>query len=91
MGARKKVGVTDLRTGPLGIEPSDDDSQRLTEQALTQPPYPDGTKYGTKTFPEPLADADLGAIVSAWPELPEAIRAGMVAMVRAASGSGSRA
>jgi len=30
---------------------------------------------------------DLAAVVDAWPELPEAIKAGIVAMVRAASGS----
>jgi hypothetical protein len=29
-------------------------------------------------------DPDLAAVVAAWPELPEAIRAGIVAMVRAA-------
>jgi hypothetical protein len=31
-------------------------------------------------------DPDLAAVVVAWPNLPEAIRAGIVAMVRAASG-----
>ncbi len=29
----------------------------------------------------------IGAIVAGWPELPEAIKAGMVAMAKAASGS----
>ena len=33
-------------------------------------------------------DPDLAAVVDAWPGLPEAIRAGIMAMVRAASGSG---
>ena len=32
-----------------------------------------------KTYP------DLAAVVAAWPELPEAIRAGIVAMVKAAA------
>ena len=32
-------------------------------------------------------DPGLAAVVAAWPELPEAIRAGIVAMVKAASGS----
>jgi hypothetical protein len=32
-----------------------------------------------------VADADLAAVVDAWPELPEAIRAGILAMVKAAS------
>jgi hypothetical protein len=31
---------------------------------------------------------DLAAVVDAWPELPEAIKAGIAAMVKAASGSG---
>ena len=31
-------------------------------------------------------DPDLAAIVEAWPSLPEALRAGILAMVRAANG-----
>jgi hypothetical protein len=31
-------------------------------------------------------DPDLAAVVAAWPELPVAIRAGIVAMIKAASG-----
>jgi hypothetical protein len=33
------------------------------------------------------ADPDLAAVISAWDRLPEAVRAGIVAMVKAASGS----
>ncbi len=33
--------------------------------------------------PEALGDADLRMVVEAWPTLPEAIRAGVLAMVRA--------
>jgi hypothetical protein len=39
----------------------------------------------------PLAaptDRDLATVVDAWPELPEAIKAGIVAMVKAAPGEG---
>jgi hypothetical protein len=36
---------------------------------------------------ETLADADLRVVVDAWPTLPEAIRSGMVAMVKAAKSS----
>ena len=32
---------------------------------------------------------DLAAVVEAWPDLPEALRLGIVAMVKAASGQGS--
>jgi hypothetical protein len=31
-------------------------------------------------------DPGLAAVVAAWPELPEAVRAGIVAMVKAAAG-----
>ena len=31
---------------------------------------------------------DLAEVIDAWPELPEAIRAGILAMVRASSGNG---
>jgi hypothetical protein len=31
-----------------------------------------------------VADADLAAVVSAWPELPQPIKAGILAMVKAA-------
>ncbi len=41
-----------------------------------------GTTSGTK--PAPI-DPDLAAVVKAWPELPEAVKAGIVAMVKAAS------
>ncbi|NOS99622.1 MAG: hypothetical protein HOP29_03240 [Phycisphaerales bacterium] len=48
------------------------------------------TKYGTKSAPEPAGmndrtDPELAAVVAAWPTLPDAIRAGIVAMVRAAA------
>ncbi len=32
-------------------------------------------------------EPDLGAVIRAWPELPEAVKVGIVAMVRAAGGS----
>lgn len=34
-----------------------------------------------------LNDPDLEAVVSAWPQLPSALKAGIVAMVRAADGA----
>ena len=50
--------------------------------------------YGKRVEPLPSylptdirqSDPDLLAVAEAWPELPEAIRAGILAMVRAASG-----
>ena len=35
--------------------------------------------------PERAPDPDLAAVVAAWPSLPEALRAGIVAMVKAAA------
>jgi hypothetical protein len=40
------------------------------------------TQSATRSLPE---DAELAAVVEAWDRLPEAIRAGIVAMVKAAS------
>ena len=46
-------------------------------------------KRAARNEPPPDASTDphLAAVVAAWSELPEAIRAGIVAMVKAASGS----
>ena len=43
----------------------------------------DGAGVIRGTFPNP-EDADLHAIADAWPTLPEALKAGILAMVRAA-------
>jgi hypothetical protein len=45
---------------------------------------PRGAQSGALGTQDPLTDPDLDAIVAAWPTLPEAIRAGIVAMVKAA-------
>jgi hypothetical protein len=39
-----------------------------------------------ETDPEQPTDPDLAIVVDAWDRLPEAVRAGIVAMVRAARG-----
>ena len=43
-----------------------------------------GAESGAVGAEKALIDADLAAVIDAWPNLPEAIRAGIVAMVRAA-------
>ena len=46
-----------------------------------------GAAKGAVAFCPPVpADGDLRAVVDAWPGLPEAIKAGILAMVRAAKG-----
>jgi len=39
-----------------------------------------------RIFPGDWDHPDLAAVVNAWPELPEAIKAGIVVMIKAASG-----
>ncbi len=47
---------------------------------------------GHPSLPLPFGSSetppDLAEVVAAWPELPEAIRAGILAMIRSASGKG---
>jgi hypothetical protein len=43
-----------------------------------------GAECGALGAREAPIDADLAAVVDAWPELPSAIKAGILAMVRAA-------
>jgi hypothetical protein len=45
-----------------------------------------GAESGALTPTSPHIDPALTALISAWPTLPEAIRAGILAMVRAAGG-----
>jgi hypothetical protein len=55
------------------MQPNESGSTRL----------PIATKIATTQ--SEVGDPDLAAVVEAWPELPEAIKAGIVAMVKAAS------
>ena len=71
----------------LGLEPSTyglkgrcEDSQVLDSQALSEHTPGKRTKKRTK-------DIELTAIIEAWPTLPEAVQAGIAAMVRATKGA----
>jgi hypothetical protein len=46
---------------------------------------PSGAESGALAPQAPTLDAGLASLIDAWPTLPEAIRAGIVAMVRAAT------
>jgi hypothetical protein len=73
-------------TPRVGLEPTAPDSQATAEQELTEPGPSAETKYDTKKSRETAHDdPDLRAVVDAWPALPDAVRAGIVAMVRASS------
>jgi len=61
--------------GATGLEPVQD-SCRNTHVSLLS-----GNKCSAY-----LKDPDLEAVVSAWPQLPSALKAGIVAMVKAADG-----
>lgn len=45
-----------------------------------------GTPTGDPARPTPPTDPELAAVVAAWPNLSSAIRAGVLALVKAASG-----
>jgi hypothetical protein len=64
----------------MGIEPHQHSPKDLTN------PAPGGAKSGALAPENPAIDPALAALIDAWPTLPEAIRAGILAMVRAAGG-----
>lgn len=55
------------------------------------PGFPEsrGTESGTLGAPEAVTDPDLAELVRAWPTMPALIRAGVLALVRAAEGGKS--
>ncbi len=55
--------------------------QDTTDSASIRPPT--ATQNATRLLPD---DPGLAAVVDAWPDLPEAIRAGILAMIGAGSG-----
>ena len=65
-----------IEVGATGLEPVKD-SCRNTHVSLLS-----GAECSAY-----LNDADLEAVVNAWPQLPSALKAGIVAMVKAADGS----
>jgi hypothetical protein len=64
----------------MGIEPTQHSLENCTNRA------PGGAKSGALAPERPAIDPALAALIDAWPTLPEAIRAGIVALVRASGG-----
>ena len=65
---------------------------RGLEQPLLSPgkspvPVQGGAESGAVGAQSTLVDADLRAIIEAWPELPDAVKAGILAMIHAAEGA----
>ncbi len=84
-GSCGRPGTYSALCGPIaktereGFEPPQDSPEKTTvsEQG--------GAESGAHTAPTAVSDPDLVAVISAWPKLPEAVRAGIVAMVKASS------
>jgi len=64
----------------MGIEPHHHSPENSTNPAAC------GADSGAPTPSNTIIDPALAALIDAWPTLPDAIRAGILAMVRAAGG-----
>jgi len=65
------------------------DGEGFDATAVTDCPangLPQSQKQGEAESEAFCPDSDLKAVVAAWPTIPEAIRAGILAMIRAAGG-----
>ena len=62
----------------MGVEPTPDSLGNATI------PAQGGAVSGALAPQQPVIDPALAALIDAWPTLPEAIRAGILAMVQAA-------
>jgi hypothetical protein len=67
-------------------DPSGEDRIRTPPEnaAVTGDSAPSGAESGAIEAREAILDPELTAVIDAWPVLPEAIRAGILAMIRAA-------
>jgi len=74
------------RKNPAGPEIYRARVKSPSNPSLRQYPAQSGLSWPLTATPNAtlLPDPDLAAMVDAWPDLPEAIKAGIVAMVRAA-------
>lgn len=71
-----------LQLGDTGLEPLSTTVHANKELRESAPQG--GAESGAVGAQTPPIDPDLQAVVKAWPGLPESVRAGIVAMVRAA-------
>src|SRR5262245_36308752 len=75
-------------SGPVGAGESGEDGIRTSSQISTKTVDfgQGGAKSGALAPESTSIDPPLATIIDAWPTLPDAIRAGILAMVRAAGG-----
>jgi hypothetical protein len=77
-GFQQRVKGVESDQNPLNSSENERESQAGAAKASV-----------SRSLPVP-ADADLAEIVEAWPALPEALRAGILAMIKAALRGGKR-
>jgi hypothetical protein len=80
--SRQLTSKADAAKGVATMRNGMDSRQRATASGSRRPPR--ATKSATSGS---VVDPDLAAIMDAWPNLPEVVRAGIVAIVRAAAGT----
>lgn len=68
----------------VGLEPTRNPANPAEKRQIAQA---GGAKASLAVFPTLPVDADLRALMKAWPAMPEPIKAGILAMVKAASGA----
>ena len=69
-----------LAIPPRGLEPATRSPENFTN------PAPSGAKSGALDPQVRAIDPALATLIYAWPTIPEAIKAGILAMIRAAGG-----
>ena len=69
----------------LPTETKCNETQEVTNPA--DPARSASAAQNAEIAPEPAPDADLAKVIQAWPKLPEAVKAGVLAMVKAAGGT----
>jgi hypothetical protein len=75
-----RIETSEVSTALVGLEPSANPDQKLTNSQQR------GAISGAQAPEKFPIDPALVALIDAWPTLPEAIRAGILAIVRAAGG-----
>ena len=83
-GSDKTPSFTGSNPSSPKVHPTPSSRQDATKSDSIRPPR--ATRGATRSCqPHVAMDPDLAAVVDAWPDLPEAIKAGILAMVRTAS------
>jgi len=64
----------------VGLEHPPQTSEKTTDS------QPDGAESGAPAARAAISDPELVALIDAWPDLPEPVRRGILAMIEAAKG-----